>query len=81
MEILETLKNRFLSHPERHLDLRWEEVEPRLSDCEKALETLKLMEDSGGEPDVIGTDEDGKLPDWFMVEIVRDLPRLIQKQE
>ena len=61
MEILETLKNRFLSHPERHLDLRWEEVEPRLSDCEKALETLKLMEDSGGEPDVIGTDEDGRL--------------------
>ena len=25
---------------------------------------------------VVATDDDEKLPDWFMVEVVRDLPRL-----
>ena len=31
---------------------------------------------------LVASDDGGKtLPDWFMVEIVRDLPRLIQKQE
>ena len=31
---------------------------------------------------LVASDDSGKtLPDWFMVEIVRDLPRLIQKQE
>ncbi len=29
---------------------------------------------------VSGQDETEKLPDWFMVEIVRDLPRLVEKR-
>ena len=60
--MLKTLKNRFHENMKRHPDLKWEEVEKRLQDHPKMLEILKQMEESGGEPDVIGTDADsGKL--------------------
>ena len=42
--MLETLKTRFQAHPERHPDLRWEDVEERLRENEKALAVLKLDE-------------------------------------
>ena len=46
----------------RHPDLEWEFVEARLSESKEALEVLRLMEESGGEPDTIGIDEtSGKL--------------------
>ena len=46
----------------RHPDLEWEFVEARLSEDKEALEVLRLMEESGGEPDTIGIDEkSGKL--------------------
>ena len=38
----------------RHPGLKWEDVEARLS--EGALEILKKMEETGGEPDTIGVD-------------------------
>ncbi|MBR2533578.1 MAG: DUF4256 domain-containing protein [Erysipelotrichaceae bacterium] len=60
--MLETLKNRFLENMNRHQDLKWEDVEKRLQDHPGMLEILKQMEESGGEPDVIGSDTDsGKL--------------------
>ena len=57
--MLETLKNRFEKNGQRHPDLTWEQVEARLRGNEKALAALLAMEESGGEPDVIGLDEDG----------------------
>ena len=51
--MLETLKNRFLANRERHPALDWEFVESRLRADESALQTLRRMEESGGEPDVI----------------------------
>ena len=57
--MLETLKNRFEKNGQRHPDLTWEQVEARLRGNEKALAVLLAMEESGGEPDVIGLDEDG----------------------
>ena len=65
--ILEILKNRFFQNMTRHPDLEWEFVEARLSESKEALEVLRLMEESGGEPDTIGIDEtSGKLIfcDW-----------------
>lgn len=60
--ILEILKNRFFQNMTRHPDLEWEFVEARLSESKEALEVLRLMEESGGEPDTIGIDEtSGKL--------------------
>lgn len=55
-KILEILKIRFKENPHRHRNIDWEDVEERL--IEKSLWPVLLkMEESGGEPDVIGIDE------------------------
>ena len=28
---------------------------------------------------VVTSDDEGKLPDWFLIEVVRDLPRLVSE--
>ena len=58
--MLEKLKNRFDENKSRHADVQWADVEKRLREHPKALEILQRMEDSGGEPDVIGFSEDGE---------------------
>ena len=55
--MLETLKKRFDENSLRHPDIKWQEVEKRLLDKPKALEVLKRMEETGGEPDVLYADE------------------------
>lgn len=57
--MLERLKSRFEKNPSRHPELSWEQVEKRLRGNEKALAALRRMEESGGEPDVIGSAGDG----------------------
>lgn len=52
--MLETLKKRFLENMTRHPGMTWESVEERLRGNEKALAALARMEETGGEPDVIG---------------------------
>lgn len=52
------LKDRFLQNPGRHPDLAWEQVESRLLASPEVLEALQWMEETGGEPDVIGTEQD-----------------------
>ncbi|MBR3560980.1 MAG: DUF4256 domain-containing protein [Oscillospiraceae bacterium] len=52
--MLTILEKRFHENPDRHPDLAWQEVEARLKANPQALETLRRMEDSGGEPDTIG---------------------------
>ena len=58
--MIEKLKTRFAQNMSRHAGLSWETVEERLLASPEALGALSWMEESGGEPDVIGT-EDGKL--------------------
>ena len=53
---LRTLKRRFDQHALRHPGIAWVDVQARLEGNPKALESLRQMEDSGGEPDVIGQD-------------------------
>ena len=57
-ELLQTLKQRFGQHPERHQDITWDGVQARLEANPAALDALHHMEETGGEPDVIG--QDGK---------------------
>ena len=60
--MLETLRTRFQQNMALHSELDWTHVEKRLLEDPKALEVLRRMEESGGEPDTIGLDEEtGKL--------------------
>ena len=60
--MLERLKTRFQENRMLHPELQWAYVEKRLREEPSALEILQRMEESGGEPDTIGFDEEtGKL--------------------
>ena len=60
--MLERLKTRFQENRMLHPELQWASVEKRLREAPSALEILQRMEESGGEPDTIGFDEEtGKL--------------------
>ncbi len=52
-KLIETLKTRFLSHMERHQDLKWETIEIKLKENKKLYEAVNQMEQTGGEPDVL----------------------------
>jgi hypothetical protein len=54
--LLETLKERFERNMRRHEDLTWNTIQVKLERSRSALEVLARMEDTGGEPDVIGYD-------------------------
>ena len=53
---LQLLENRFNEHTYRHADISWEKVEEKLSNNEDKLEILIKMDETGGEPDVVGYD-------------------------
>ena len=55
--MLETLKKRFDENINRHPNIKWEDVKNRLDEKPEALETLKKMEETGGEPDVLDMDD------------------------
>lgn len=54
--LLEVWKNRFEEHANRHPDCKWHLVEERIREKEAVFQSLKHMEETGGEPDVIGYD-------------------------
>lgn len=54
--LLKTLKARFEAHMQRHANLQWTKVQARLESNSAKLRSLNAMEQSGGEPDVIGVD-------------------------
>lgn len=55
-QLLQTLETRFAQHPRRHPRIAWADVRARLEHDADALATLRRMEATGGEPDVIGRD-------------------------
>jgi hypothetical protein len=56
-ELLATLGARFRKHMERHEGIEWQDVQARLEAHPDKLWSLHEMERTGGEPDVIGYDE------------------------
>jgi hypothetical protein len=56
-QLLETLKSRFEKNMGRHKGVDWALVEAKLEANPKKLQALFEMEDTGGEPDVIGYDK------------------------
>ncbi len=57
-ELLKILKTRFEKNPNRHNNLQWAEVQTSLAANDKKLWSLYEMEATGGEPDVIGYDNE-----------------------
>ena len=55
-ELLTTLKARFEKHLNRHQGVEWTQVQARLEAHPEKLWSLYQMEDTGGEPDVVGLD-------------------------
>lgn len=56
-ELVEVLKLRFEKNLKRHKGIGWEKVEAKLSADSKKLWSLFQMEETGGEPDVVGYDK------------------------
>jgi uncharacterized protein DUF4256 len=54
--LLRTLKARFEKHMHRHHGLQWTAVQARLEANPEKLWSLREMERTGGEPDVVGHD-------------------------
>lgn len=54
--LLQKLKNRFEQNLHRHRGIRWADVQARLEGNRNALKSLREMEATGGEPDVVGQD-------------------------
>lgn len=50
------LKSRFEKNPARHKGIDWTDVQSRLQSSPQKLLALQAMENTGGEPDVIGRD-------------------------
>ncbi|MBS3985783.1 MAG: DUF4256 domain-containing protein [Selenomonadales bacterium] len=55
-EIMDVLRARFAANAKRHLGIKWEQVQARLDANPMKLGSLREMESTGGEPDVIGCD-------------------------
>lgn len=56
-ELLRTLKTRFEKNIDRHKDLEWAKVQAKLEANPEKLWSLNEMEETGGEPDVVGYDK------------------------
>lgn len=56
-DILDLLKTRFEKNPERHKGIKWQDVAKKLERDTGKLRSLAKMEETGGEPDVIGFDK------------------------
>ena len=56
-EQIDLLRTRFADNRSRHTDIEWVTVESRLLENPSKVEVLCKMEQTGGEPDVVGVDE------------------------
>ena len=56
-ELLNTLKTRFTKNMHRHKGLEWSKIEAKLESNPAKLWSLYQMEETGGEPDVVGFDK------------------------
>lgn len=54
--LLETLQTRFEANMQRHQGLKWADIQAKLEAKPKKLASLHEMEETGGEPDVVGKD-------------------------
>lgn len=72
-ELLKILKTRFEKNTGRHKDLDWSKIQTRLEAQPEKLWSLSEMEDTEGEPDVIGYDK--KSDEYIFVDCSPESPK------
>lgn len=72
-ELLNILKLRFEKHKERHTGISWTQVEAKLQANPDKLYILNEMETTGGDPDVIGFDENTS--EFIFVDCAAESPK------
>lgn len=72
-DLLETLKQRFEKHMDRHKGLNWSNIEKKLKNNPEKLWSLNVMEKTGGEPDVVG--EDKKTGEFIFIDCATESPK------
>ncbi len=72
-DILRTLKARFEKNMSRHTGLEWADVQAKLEANPEKLWSLHEMEETGGEPDVVGYD--GKTGEYIFFDCSAESPK------
>lgn len=71
--LLGELKTRFEKNKERHKGLDWAKIQAKLEANPDKLWSLDAMEETGGEPDVIGYDK--KTDEYWFVDCAAESPK------
>ena len=72
-DLLKTLATRFEKNKNRHKGIPWDKVAARLEDRPGKLWSLYEMENTGGEPDVVG--EDKKTGEYIFMDCSAETPK------
>ncbi len=72
-QLLNLLKARFEMNMNRHEGIEWEKVQAKLEQNPEKLWSLNEMEQTGGEPDVIGYDEE--TGEYIFCDCVKESPK------
>jgi hypothetical protein len=72
-EFLNVLKGRFEKNKNRHIDLEWDSVQSKFETNNEKLWSLYQMEQTGGEPDVVGFDE--KTGEYLFIDCSAESPK------
>ncbi|MCW5922801.1 MAG: DUF4256 domain-containing protein [Saprospiraceae bacterium] len=71
--LFDTLKTRFEKNMNRHKGLEWAKVQARLDANPEKLWSLHVMEETGGEPDVVG--HDAKTGEYIFYDCSAESPK------
>lgn len=72
-EFLAVLRTRFEKNKNRHPDIAWADVQKKLEASSDKLWSLQQMENSGGEPDVVGYDK--KTGEYLFYDCAAESPK------
>lgn len=72
-ELLTSLKTRFERNMRRHQGLAWDKVQEKLEADRNKMLSISKMEESGGEPDVVGFDQ--KTGEYIFYDCSAESPR------
>lgn len=72
-ELLQVLKLRFEKNLNRHKDIEWAKVQEKLESNTEKMWSLNEMEQTGGEPDVIGYDD--KTNEYIFCDCSEETPK------